>query len=66
MLMTNKGRAARLHFLPGTYRVLVPGDHVVCAVTHQPIPLADLKDWSVERQEAYASAEASLKAEGKT
>jgi len=65
MLMSNKSRAARLHFLPGTYRVLVPGDHVVCAVTHQPIPLADLKYWSVERQEAYASAEASLTAEGK-
>ena len=65
MLMSNKNRAAKLHFLPGTFRVLVPGDHVVCAVTHQPIPLADLKYWSVERQEAYASAEASLKAEGK-
>jgi hypothetical protein len=65
MLMSNKSRAAQLHFLPGTFRVLVPGDHVVCAVTHQPIPLADLKYWSVERQEAYASAEASLKAEGK-
>lgn len=65
MLMSNKSRAAKLHFLPGTYRVLVPGDHVVCAVTHQPIPLADLKYWSVDRQEAYATAEASLKAEGK-
>ncbi len=65
MLMSNKGRAAKLHFLPGTYRVLVPGDHVVCAVTHQPVPLSDLKYWSVERQEAYASAEASLKAERK-
>ena len=65
MLMTNKGRAARLHYLPSTYRVLVPGDHVVCAVTHLPVPLAELKYWSVERQEAYVSAEASLKAEGK-
>lgn len=65
MLMSNKSRAAKLHYLPGTYRVLVPGDHVVCAVTHQPIALADLKYWSVERQEAYATAEASLKAEGK-
>ena len=65
MLMSNKGRQARLHYLPGTYRVLVPGDHVLCAVTHQPIPLAELKYWSVERQEAYASAAASLKAEGK-
>jgi hypothetical protein len=65
MLMSNKGRVAKLHYLPGTYRVLVPGDHVVCAVTHQPIQLADLKYWSVERQEAYSTAEASLKAEGR-
>lgn len=63
MLMTNKGRLARLHYLPATFRVLSHGDHVLCAVTHQPIALADLRYWSVERQEAYASAEASLKAE---
>jgi hypothetical protein len=65
MLMNSAGRLARLHYLPGTYRVLGHGDHVLCAVTHQPIPLADLKYWSVERQEAYVSADASLKAEGK-
>lgn len=65
MLMTNNGRLARLHYLPGTFRVLSHGDHVTCAVTHRPIPLAELKYWSVERQEAYASAEASLQAEGK-
>ena len=65
MLMSNKGRAARIHSLPGTYRMLVPGDPVICAVTHQPIPLAELRYWSVERQEPYVSAEASLKAEGK-
>lgn len=65
MLMSNKGRIARIHYLPGTYRILVPGDHVICAVTLQPVPLGELRYWSVERQEAYASAEASLKAEGK-
>ena len=64
MLMSNKGRAARLHYLPGTYRVLVPGDHVVCAVTQRQIPLADLRYWSVERQEPYVDAAASLKGEG--
>ncbi|MGQ0558983.1 MAG: DUF2093 domain-containing protein [Sphingosinicella sp.] len=63
MLMANKGRPARLHYLPGTYRVLVPGDHVTCAVTRQPIALSDLRYWSVARQEAYCSAEASLQAE---
>lgn len=65
MLMTNKGRLARLHYLPATFRVLSHGDHVLCAITHQPIPLADLRYWSVERQEAYATAEASLAAERK-
>ena len=65
MLMTSRGRLARLHYLPGTFRVLGHGDHVICAVTRQHIPLAELKYWSVARQEAYATAEASLEAEGK-
>ena len=65
MLMNSAGRLARLHYLPGTDRVLSHGDHVLCAVTRQPIPLAELKYWSVERQEAYATPEASLQAEGK-
>ena len=65
MLMSNKGRPARIHYLPGSYRMLVPGDHVVCAVTGLSIPLAELRYWSVERQEAYVSPEASLKAEGR-
>lgn len=63
MLMTPAGRLARLHYLPGTFRVLSHGDHVLCAVSRQPIPLAELRYWSVARQEAYASAEASLQAE---
>lgn len=64
MLMTNRNRPARLHYMAGTYRVLVPGDHVLCAVTQKTIPLTELRYWSVARQEAYADAEASLKAEG--
>ncbi len=63
MLMSNQGRAARLHYMAGTFRVLSPGDHVVCAVTGEKIPLEELRYWSVERQQAYASAEASLEAE---
>ena len=65
MLMSSKGRMARIHYLPGTMRVLSPGDFVTCAVTGQPIALTELRYWSVERQEAYCSAEAALKAEGK-
>ena len=63
MLMSGAGRAARLHYLPGTFRVLSNGDHVICAVTGARIPLHELRYWSVERQEAYVDAEASLEAE---
>jgi hypothetical protein len=63
MLMSQSGREARLRYLANNFRVLVPGDHVTCAVTGLPIPLDRLRYWSVARQEAYASAEASTKAE---
>lgn len=63
MLMHGKGRPAKLHYLAGTFRVLTNGDHVVCAVTGAEIPLQELRYWSVARQEPYADAEASLKAE---
>ena len=43
--MSNKGREARLHYMPGTFRVLTPGDHVRCAATGQPIPLAEMREW---------------------
>lgn len=65
MLMTGAGRAARIHYLPGTFRVLSDGDHVICAVTGAAIPLHELRYWSVERQEAYVDAAASLEAEEK-
>ena len=65
MLMSNNNRAARLHYMAGTFRVLSAGDHVLCAVTGQKIPLDELRYWSVARQEAYASAEAAVQAEGR-
>ena len=64
MLMSNQSRLAKLYYLPGTYRVLSAGDHVLCAVTTQPIPLGELRYWSADRQEAYASPEAAMKAQG--
>ena len=51
---------ARVKYLDSEYQVLAPGDFVRCAVSGKPIPLADLKYWSVERQEPYASAELSV------
>ena len=63
MLMSGGGREARVHFLAGTFRILATGDHVRCAVTRTAIPLEELVYWSVERQEPYADAAASLAAE---
>jgi hypothetical protein len=63
MLMNNAGRAAKLHYMAGTFRILAPGDHVICAVTGAAIPLQELRYWSVARQEPYADAAASLRAE---
>jgi hypothetical protein len=40
--------------------VVRPGAFVRCAVTGVPIPLEELKYWSVDLQEAYASPEVVL------
>lgn len=57
MLMSPAGRPAKLHFMANSVRVLVSGDHVVCAASGARIPLETLRYWSVARQEAYASAD---------
>lgn len=57
MLMTPADKAAKLYYAPSAFRVLRPGSHVYCAVTGAAIPLPELRYWSAERQEAYASCE---------
>jgi hypothetical protein len=52
---------AEVKYLDGDFRVLRPGAFVRCAITGTPIPLEELKYWSVERQEAYAGPDAVLK-----
>lgn len=67
MLMANSARPAKLHYMMNGFRVLAPGDHVVCAVTGASIALEDLRYWSVDRQEAYASPRIATEAfAGKT
>jgi hypothetical protein len=63
MLMSGGAREAKIHYLDGTFRMLSAGDHVRCAITVAVISLDELRYWSVERQEAYADAAASLEAE---
>ena len=52
---------AKVKYLDGEFQVVSPGDYVLCAVTGEPIPLTELRYWSVELQEPYATAEASLR-----
>ncbi|HEX8486462.1 DUF2093 domain-containing protein [Sphingomonas sp.] len=56
MLMSNSDRPARLHYMANGFRVLSPGDHVICAVSGARIAMEELRYWNVAAQEAYASA----------
>jgi hypothetical protein len=51
---------AEVKYLDGDFRVVRPGAYVRCAVTGEAIQLEELKYWSVDLQEAYASPEAVL------
>ena len=62
MLMSHTDRAAKLHYLANGFRVLTPGDHVLCGATGARIALEDLRYWNVARQEAYASAALAMEA----
>ncbi|CDO60398.1 Exodeoxyribonuclease VII small subunit (EC 3.1.11.6) [Candidatus Phaeomarinobacter ectocarpi] len=55
------GGEARLRYLDADYDVLAPGSFVTCAVTGERISLDELRYWSVDRQEPYATAEAVVK-----
>ncbi|AKM08337.1 DUF2093 domain-containing protein [Pelagerythrobacter marensis] len=58
MLMNSgSGGEAKLAYGPNGFRVLRAGQHVFCAVTGEAVPLEELRYWSVELQEPYASAE---------
>lgn len=54
-----KGEAT-LTYGDGDYQIVSPGEFVNCAVSGQQIPLDELRYWSVELQEAYATAEISF------
>jgi hypothetical protein len=57
---TGHGSEARLRYLDGDFQIFTPGAFVRCSVTGREIPLDELRYWSVERQEPYVDAIASL------
>ena len=62
MLMSNRNKVAKLHYMPNGFRPLTAGDHVLCAVTGEAIALDELRYWSVEKQEPCATAQISARA----
>ena len=50
---------AKIRYLDADLELLSPGDYVICAVTDLKIPLAALRYWSVDLQEAYIDAAAA-------
>jgi hypothetical protein len=55
---------AEIKYLDGDFRIVRPGAFVRCAVTGVPIPLEELRYWSVDLQEPYATPEAVLQRQG--
>ena len=53
------GPEAVIEYHTPEFKVIRPGAYVTCAVTGRPIPLDQLRYWSVEHQEAYVDAAAA-------
>tara|TARA_B100000989_G_scaffold296227_1_gene279013 strand:+ start:16 stop:213 length:198 start_codon:yes stop_codon:yes gene_type:complete len=57
-------KLAKIKYLPNNFKIIEPGDHVICAVSGKPINLENLSYWNVDLQEPYFSyVEASKKKE---
>lgn len=61
--LLGKKTPAKIKYCDNEFQVTSPGDFVLCAVTGKPIKLEQLKYWSVERQEAYLSADVAMQLE---
>ena len=48
-------KLAKIKYLPNNFKVIEPGDHVICAVSKRKVYLQNLNYWNVELQEAYFS-----------
>ena len=56
-MMSSGDGEAKLYYGSSAFKVLRGGKFVRCAVSGEAIPLEELRYWSAEFQEAYASCE---------
>lgn len=59
--MNSSENAATLLYGPNGFRVIKPGHFITCAASGVPVPLEELRYWSVDLQEGYATAELATK-----
>ncbi len=48
-------KLAKIKYLPNNFKIIEPGDYVICAVSGKPINLENLNYWNVDLQEPYFS-----------
>jgi len=53
----SREKEAALHYDANDAHMTKTGSYVLCAVTNKPIPLDNLRYWSVDKQEAYNGPE---------
>ena len=56
-----KKKLAKIKYFPNKFKVIEPGDYVICAVSNKKISIEDLTYWNVELQEAYYSYKEAFK-----
>ena len=54
-MSSNLEKCAIIELHHGQFKIIEPGDYVLCSITKKKIPLENLKYWNVELQEAYFS-----------
>jgi len=48
-------KLAKIKYLPNDFKIIEPGDYVICAVSGKQINLDRLNYWNVDLQEPYYS-----------
>ena len=58
---SNLEKRAVIELYHGQFKIIEPGDYVLCSITKEKIPLEDLKYWNVDLQEIYSGPDIALK-----
>ena len=54
-------KCALIELYHGQFKIIEPGDYVLCTITKEKIPLDNLRYWNVDLQEIYSGPDVALK-----